>query len=345
MKVVKCVNNHFFDSDKYNECPQCGAAQQSDSGAASSGNRTSDNGAGSVSSKLSKAGETFGVFKNKVAKKESSGKKSPFASNNYEKLKQFNNEPSSKKPIWEREPVEDNTTNIPETNSLLDNQPQTIEEPAPVPVPVAETPVSAPASAPVPVSVPVPVAAPVADAHSEPSQSDVAAAEQENTLLEEIKKVASDNDGKTVGFFSSGKSTASSSADDSDDSKSSAPEPANAPSEEPVVGWLICIQGPNIGQCFNIYAGKNSLGRSNTNKIIINKDRSISRDKHSWIIYEPRKRDFFAQPGDSSGLTYVNEEVIMQPTKLEKKTIIEVGNTKLMLFPLCGEDFSWEDYL
>jgi len=154
-------------------------------------------------------------------------------------------------------------------------------------------------------------------------------------LLEEIKKVSSDNDGRTVGFFSSSKSSSSEKNEDTD----------NILSEEPVVGWLICIKGPNLGQSFNIYTGKNSLGRSNTNKIVINLDKSISRDKHSWIIYEPKNRTFYVQPGESSGLTYVNDQMLLQAVKIEKRSVIEVGNTKLMLIPLCNEEFSWEEYI
>ena len=331
MRVVKCTSNHFFDADKYTTCPQCGAAQQSNSAAGAPANKAKNSYNNASSPKASKAGETFGVFKNKVAKK------SPFKtpeSNNYEKLKSFQPEPVSQKPIWERE-AQNEPIVFEESTSVqpLADSP----DPAPVASPVTPSIAPAPVAPEVPAAPVVPVPAP-ADVQHVDTESN-----QESTLLEEIKKVASDNDGKTVGFFSSGKSSVSS--DSSEDKYGSEQVPANVPSEEPVVGWLICIEGPNIGQCFNIYAGKNSLGRSNTNKIIVNKDRSISRDKHSWIIYEPKKRDFFAQPGDSSGLTYVNDEVIMQPTKLEKKTIIEVGNTKLMLIPLCGDDFSWEDYL
>ena len=161
---------------------------------------------------------------------------------------------------------------------------------------------------------------------------------REDSLYNEVKKVAADNDGKTVGFFSASRSFNS-------DEESQNNSSSNVPEDEPVVGWLVCIEGPCIGQSFNIYAGKNSLGRSHSNKIVINKDRSISREKHAWIIYEPKHRDFFAQPGDSSGLTYVNEEMIIQATKLEKWSSIEVGNSKLLLVPLCDDEFSWETYL
>ena len=228
-------------------------------------------------------------------------------------------------------------------------QPQMpVQQPVQAPVqPQMQIPVQQPVQA--PVQPQIQVQQPVVTNNVQPQASvmntapvsvpDNEADTSEDSLLEEIKKVASDNDGKTVGFFSSGKSSSSS------DSGSSDGAAANVPSDEPVVGWLVCIGGPNLGQSFNIYAGRNSLGRSSNNKIVVNKDRSISREKHAWIIYEPKNGEFFALPGDSSGLTYVNEQNIMQATKLEKWSYIDVGNTRLTLVPLCDGEFSWETYL
>ena len=350
MRVVKCQANHFFDADKYSVCPQCGAAMGSS--VESSSGSSSQKSAGNSSDSSGKGGlsETFGVFKKNPFKShkkdvDSGLPKASAGNDNYEKLKSFNSG------------AQTNNSYQPalNPNSLLGGgfvptpapvsapAPVTEPEPAPVSVPAEPAPVE-PSVAPAintnvatveekvaPVAQPVNVQTAPAQEVSNTSSS------SEDSLLEEIKKVTSDNDGKTVGFFSSGKSSQASETDDSSS--------VVVPCEEPVVGWLVCIEGPNIGQCFNIYAGKNSLGRSSNNRIVINKDRSISREKHSWIIYEPKHREFFAQPGESSGLTYVNDENIMQATKLEKWSTIDVGNTRLTLVPLCDSEFSWETYL
>jgi len=81
------------------------------------------------------------------------------------------------------------------------------------------------------------------------------------------------------------------------------------------------------------------------NKIILGKDGSVSREKHALIIYEPKKRNFYLQPGDSSGLTYINDDMITETRMLNKRDIIELGNGKYIFIPLCNETFSWEDYL
>jgi hypothetical protein len=71
----------------------------------------------------------------------------------------------------------------------------------------------------------------------------------------------------------------------------------------------------------------------------------ISGIRHASIAYEPKRRNFYLQPGEASGLTYLNDEYITVSRMLSSRDIIELGDSKLMFIPLCGEDFSWETYL
>ena len=114
---------------------------------------------------------------------------------------------------------------------------------------------------------------------------------------------------------------------------------------DPVVGWLICIAGPNIGRDYRIGAGTNSIGRDGSNRIAVFGDNSISRDKHCMVIYEPKKMQFFLKAGDSTGLTYLNEEYVTDMTPLKAGDVLEIGASKFYFFPLCGDKFKWENYL
>ena len=149
------------------------------------------------------------------------------------------------------------------------------------------------------------------------------------SLQEAIKSAVSGSEGKTVGFFSMGGKTSDNTEESSD----------------PVVGWLVCIGGKHLGDSFNIYAGKNSIGRGVSNRIIIARDNTVSREKQLWLIYEPKKREFFVQPGEGSGLSYLNGDVIMETKKINSKDQLDIGDGKYILVPLCGEDFSWESYM
>ena len=114
---------------------------------------------------------------------------------------------------------------------------------------------------------------------------------------------------------------------------------------EPVVGWLVCVEGNEFGQSFTLRAGKNFIGRNPVvNDIVLQGDASVSREKHAIVIYDPKSRNFLAQPGMSSELFYVNDEVVLQAVKIQSKDFLAVGNTKLMFVPCCGPDFTWDDY-
>lgn len=112
---------------------------------------------------------------------------------------------------------------------------------------------------------------------------------------------------------------------------------------EPVVGWLVCISGEDAGTDFALKTGRNFIGRSANMDIVLAGDKSVSREKHAILLYEPRKREFLAQPGDSRELFYVNDEVVLNTEKLNAYDKLLIGNTELLFVPFCGEKFAWED--
>lgn len=112
----------------------------------------------------------------------------------------------------------------------------------------------------------------------------------------------------------------------------------------PVVGWLVCIEGADFGKSFVIKCGGNFIGRAEHMDVVLQGDQSISREKHAIILYEPKRREFIAQAGESRELFYLNDEVVLNPVRLKQHDILTIGNTRLMFFPCCGEHFSWDDY-
>lgn len=111
---------------------------------------------------------------------------------------------------------------------------------------------------------------------------------------------------------------------------------------EPVVGWLVCVQGEERGQCFNLKDGRNFIGRSPKMDIVIH-DSSVSREKHAIIIFEPRKREFLVQCGESSQLFYLNDNPVYSVEKLKVYDELLLGNTKLVFIPFCSEKFGWDE--
>lgn len=285
VNVTKCVNNHYFDANKYSTCPHCGAV--SSVATKTSEDKPEKAGRFNLFGKKKKSkdveiipvdtdstdGDTFGLFnKEKV---DSTAEKKP--------VKPISNDLSIEEFVIDDSKSDDFFDDITE-GKIIKKVPDEIND-------------------------------------DKPSGS----------LLEEVQSVTADNDGKTMGFFKSSTSTDRSLA---------------VCDTDPVCGWLVCIKGKHFGKCFNIYSGSNSIGRTSSNRIVISDEESISREKHAWIIYEPRKREFYIKPGEGSGLTYLNEENILESKKLNSGDKLEFSETTAFAFmALCGEKFSWDNYI
>ena len=111
---------------------------------------------------------------------------------------------------------------------------------------------------------------------------------------------------------------------------------------DPVVGWLVCIEGPQMGRDYRIMAEKNFVGRAEDMHIQILGDNKISRRNHAIIAYDPLKRNTLILPGDSSGLAYHNGDAVYIPTEMNQYDVIQLGSSKFLFMPLCGEHFEWE---
>ncbi len=113
--------------------------------------------------------------------------------------------------------------------------------------------------------------------------------------------------------------------------------------KQPVAGWLVCVEGPHIGEDFRIVMGRNFVGRAQNMDIVLAKDNSVSRDKHAIIIYEPKGNIFLIQAGDSKELFYLNDKVVLSTTELNVYDNIKIGSSVLLFVPFCSDQFNWND--
>jgi hypothetical protein len=111
---------------------------------------------------------------------------------------------------------------------------------------------------------------------------------------------------------------------------------------DPVVGWLVCIEGPDRGRDYRIHTGRNFIGRSAAMDIAISGDASISRENHAEVIYDPKHRDFSLEKGQTREMVYLNDERVSGETPLAPYDQIELGASKLLFVPFCGERFTWK---
>lgn len=114
---------------------------------------------------------------------------------------------------------------------------------------------------------------------------------------------------------------------------------------EPIVGWLVGLTGLMCGDAFPIKNGTNHIGRGMSMDVVLYGDTTIKKETHAIVMYDSEKRNFMLQPSDKDGSVFFNDKLVTECMVLKKNDVITVGNSKLMLIPLCDECFSWEEYI
>lgn len=349
MNVKKCTGGHFFDADKYQLCPHCGAsveeirevekpAEQKSEGSifAAWKKRRNHHSAEATPLPQKTMGKTFGVFEEQPKQPEpskvvrGSSSRDPARETGADKPAARQTELYTPSPELIDCPKCGHKTSATSKFCRYCGSGLTAESPKAPQPPVEEIDVNAIFDHSGAVRSQRPQEQPPAEPKQEAPNTNRDAAESklsgQSPFEAAVRSAVSAADGKTIGFFSMGTS-----------------EPQN--DSEPVVGWLVCVRGKHFGESFQLAAGRNAVGRSLSNKIVIHKDNAVSREKHIWITYDPKNRDFFVQPGEGSGLTYLNGELVMEFKKLKAMDKIEFGEGMYLLVPLCGGDFSWEAYM
>ncbi len=137
-------------------------------------------------------------------------------------------------------------------------------------------------------------------------------------------------------------------AADSNKTKLVRPRSANDASDEqewnPVVGWVVVVDGPGKGNSLNVGIGYNHLGRGDNHRINLNfGDESISREAQATITFDQQSGKFFVMPsGQGVNMVYHNSNPLLQYQELEKDDEIKVGATILRFCPFCSADFKWD---
>ena len=115
--------------------------------------------------------------------------------------------------------------------------------------------------------------------------------------------------------------------------------PAGTPA--PVVGWLVCVDGPVRGTDFRIHAGYNYIGRE-SGDIHIHGDQQISRQNHAMIAFDSSELTYYVGPSAGRNLIKVNGKTVLNAVEIHSYDVISIGTTKLMFVALCGEHFRWD---
>jgi len=63
----------------------------------------------------------------------------------------------------------------------------------------------------------------------------------------------------------------------------------------------------------------------------------------AWRSSIRRKKRSGMLPGEASGLGYLNGDMVNSPTQMKADDVVELGQTKLVLIPFCGDKYNWSE--
>ncbi|BDF72333.1 hypothetical protein CE91St41_33150 [Oscillospiraceae bacterium] len=112
---------------------------------------------------------------------------------------------------------------------------------------------------------------------------------------------------------------------------------------DPVVGWLVCIEGKEKGKDYKLRGQINTIGRSEKMDVCIRGDKTISSENHARLSYSEKNNRFKLIPAESRNIIYLNGEEVFAAEPLAAYDVIDFGETKLMFLPFCSERFTWSE--
>ena len=69
---------------------------------------------------------------------------------------------------------------------------------------------------------------------------------------------------------------------------------------EPVVGWLVCVNGEEKGRDYRLIRGRNCIGRDSDMDVTIRKDQKVTREEHCSVVYDEKSNLTFLVPGNGT---------------------------------------------
>ncbi len=110
------------------------------------------------------------------------------------------------------------------------------------------------------------------------------------------------------------------------------------------VGFILVVKGRGRGAFFPLESGLSTIGRGSDQTVALTfGDKTISRQNHAAIIYDPQDRTFLLSSGGKTNVVRMNGQPVISTTPIRDGDLVSLGNTVLRLAKLCSPTFGWED--
>ena len=110
---------------------------------------------------------------------------------------------------------------------------------------------------------------------------------------------------------------------------------------EPVVGWLVCIEGSDMGKDFRLAPRANTIGRDSKMDVSLTEDPAVSRINNAFLLYDTLNNLFLLKPAETATNIYLNNQLLAQPMQLKAFDKFRIGNSMMVFVPLCCDAFQW----
>jgi len=109
---------------------------------------------------------------------------------------------------------------------------------------------------------------------------------------------------------------------------------------DPVVGWLVSLDGPERGRDYRLHAGRNFIGRSLKMDIMLTDDDGVTRENHCSVVYDKEGNTFSLVPGNGTN-TYINDSLLAEPVPISDDDVVRLGTTTLVFNAFCKGERKW----
>jgi len=110
---------------------------------------------------------------------------------------------------------------------------------------------------------------------------------------------------------------------------------------DPVVGWLVCVEGPGRGRDYRLRAGRNFIGRSFRMSVSIVEDQQIAQENHASVIYESIESRFILLSGNGAR-TELNDVPVSGAADIQEGDRVRLGGSTFDFVAYCKGEKRWE---
>lgn len=108
------------------------------------------------------------------------------------------------------------------------------------------------------------------------------------------------------------------------------------------VGYLVFTEGAYRGATVMLKEGVNTIGRSQSMDIVLEREDTVSRNRHTSITYNAEDGLFLLEPaGKNQNPVCIDGCKITENSILHNYAYIQIGACHCIFIALCGDGFQW----